>query len=86
MLLMSLRCYINCVVPTTEKQILLNSRYFVLDIADGRYDSGDFFYDTNNGALGRYKQNIDHCKLLFHRPNDEHLNLPHKSYPHHSEI
>lgn len=57
MLLMSLRCYINCVVPTTEKQILLNSRYFVLDIADGRYDSGDFYYDTNNGALGRYKQN-----------------------------
>lgn len=39
MILTSFRCFINAIVPTTDKDTLLRSQYFVLDVMGDRSDS-----------------------------------------------
>lgn len=52
MLLMSLRCYINCMVPTTEKDVLLKSQYYILDVSKGSsYDTSDSISWTEYGDI-----------------------------------
>ena len=81
---MSLRCYLNCVVPTTDKQTLLNSKYFVLDIADGRYDEDDIRVDDSGRWTQSYGKQNNNYRVQYinamnpgpHTSNIQYINIP----------
>lgn len=87
MILTSLRCYINALVPTTDKVTLLKSPYFILDVDDGGGDhSNEVKYDTLTGkpkvvsAVMNKHFNITYCPKLFdpipHVSDIAYLNVP----------
>lgn len=76
MILTSLRCYLNCLVPMTDKDILLRSTYYMIDIDVATADRGGDVVFSTDGALERVeKMNNNYRVFSCHQLNP----IPHTS-------
>ena len=84
MILTSFRCYMNAIIPTTDKDVLLRSHYYVLDVVDDRYSNSVSYGMSGEVQVHSHKFNnnyrIEYVPEIFnpeaHTSDIQYINMP----------